>query len=63
MEILEEKLRLYGWRMHENMITLLADASYAVERVLSFALEKRISYVGRLKKRPPCKAFFKVGES
>ena len=59
VEILEEKLRLYGWRMHENMITLLADASYAVERVLSFAREKRISYVGRLKKDRHVRLFSK----
>jgi len=63
VEILEEKLRLYGWRMHENMITLLADASYAVERVLSFAREKKDKLCGKVEKRPPCKAFFKVGES
>jgi len=50
VELLEDKLRLYGSRIPENMITLLADASYAVERVLSFSREKGISYVGRLKK-------------
>jgi len=50
VESLDGKLQEYGGKIPGNRITLLNDASYAVKHVLSFAPEKGMSYVAKLKK-------------